>query len=130
MLEHQQYDGIFAQGFEPVEELRFERRIRVGDRTISVDLSVDSIASIVAKIRAAGGQAEVQSETVGGVPSYRMSVGGNVTATADPASADTIAALGFSAGAQTSVQQVVTSGLAFQDASKTAKDEVPKLETK
>jgi flagellar hook-associated protein 2 len=91
--------------------------IRVGDRTISVDLSVDSISSIIAKIRAAGGQAEVQTETVGGVPSYRMSVGGNVTATADPGSADTIAALGFSAGAQTSVQQVVASGLAFQDAS-------------
>ncbi|MCC7052702.1 MAG: flagellar filament capping protein FliD [Gemmatimonadaceae bacterium] len=90
--------------------------IRVGTRTISVDLSVDSIASIVAKIRAAGGQAEVQSETVGGVPSYRMSVGANVTATADANSADTLAALGFAAGAQGSVQQVVASGLAFQGA--------------
>ncbi len=90
--------------------------IRIGDRVISVDLSVDSIATIVSKIRAAGGQAEVQSETVGGVPAYRLSVGGNVTATADAASADTIAALGFAAGAQSSVQQVIASGLAFQDA--------------
>lgn len=90
--------------------------IRVGDRVISVDLTVDSIATIVSKIRAAGGQAEVQSETVGGVPAYRLSVGGNVTATNDAGSADTIAALGFAAGAQTSVQQVLASGLAFQDA--------------
>ena len=96
--------------------------IKVGDRTISVDLTVDSIASIVAKIRAAGGQAEVQTETVGGVPSYRLSAGANVTATADPNSAATIAALGFSAGSRSSVQQVVSSGLAFQDASNNTAD--------
>lgn len=89
--------------------------IKVGSRTISVDLSVDSISTIVAKIRAAGGQAEVQTETVGGVPSYRMSVGGTVSATNDPNSAATITALGFAAGSQTTVQQVVASGLAFQD---------------
>ncbi len=96
--------------------------IKVGDRTINVDLSVDSIASIVAKIRAAGGQAEVQQQLVGGVASYRLSVGGNVTATADAGSADTIAALGFAAGAQSSVQQVLASGLAFQDASNNVAD--------
>ena len=93
--------------------------IRVGNTTISIDLSVDSISIIVAKIRAAGAQAEVQKDIVGGVPSYRISVGGNVTATADPNSASTIAALGFASGAQTSVQQVVASGLAFQGASNT-----------
>jgi flagellar hook-associated protein 2 len=91
--------------------------IRVGGRTISVDLTVDSIASIIAKIRAAGGQAEVQTETIGGVPSHRMSVGGTVTATADPGSAGVIAALGFSAAGQSTVQQVLASGNAFQDAS-------------
>lgn len=91
--------------------------IRVGGRTISVDLSVDSIASIVAKIRAAGGQAEVQTETVGGVPSYRLSAGGNVTASGDPNSAATIAALGFAAGGRATVQQVLASGHAFQNAS-------------
>ena len=91
--------------------------IRVNGRTINVDLAVDSITTIVAKIRAAGGQAEAQSETVGGVPSYRMSVGGTVTATADPNSAATISAMGFAAGAQASVQQVLASGLAFQGAS-------------
>ncbi|HYW49269.1 MAG TPA: flagellar filament capping protein FliD [Gemmatimonadaceae bacterium] len=90
--------------------------VRVNGRTVSVDLAVDSIATIVAKIRAAGGQAEVQTETVGGVPSYRLSVGGTVTATADPNSADTVSALGFAAGAQSSVQQVMASGLSFQDA--------------
>ena len=91
--------------------------IKIGNTTISIDLSVDSISIIVAKIRAAGAQAEIQKDIVGGVPSYRISVGGNVTATADPNSASTIAALGFAAGAQTSVQQVVSSGNTFQDAS-------------
>jgi flagellar hook-associated protein 2 len=90
--------------------------IRVGDKTISVDLTVDSLASIVAKIRAAGGQAEVQSNVVGGVPSYRLSAGGNVMASEDAGSAATIAALGFAAGGQSSVQQVLASGTAFQNA--------------
>jgi flagellar hook-associated protein 2 len=36
--------------------------IRVGDRVITVDLSTDSIASIVAKINAAGGQASAAEE--------------------------------------------------------------------
>ena len=91
--------------------------IRIGGRTISVDLTIDSLSSIIAKIRAAGGQAEVQTETVGGVPSYRLSAGGNVTATADPDSAAVVAALGFAAGGQSTVQQVLASGNAFQDAS-------------
>ena len=90
--------------------------IRVGNQMISVDLTVDSLSTIIARIRAAGGQAEVQTETVGGVPSYRLSVGGNVTATADPNSAATVAALGFAAGGQSPVQQVIASGLSFQDA--------------
>lgn len=90
--------------------------IRVGDRTISIDLNLDSLSSIVAKIRAAGGQADVQSETVGGVPSWRLSVGGTVSPTADVNSADTISALGFAAGGQTGVQQVVASATAFQTA--------------
>ena len=94
--------------------------ITVAGRTISVDLSVDSISSIIAKIRAVGGQAEIQSESVGGVPSHRLSVGGAVTATGDPNSAATIAALGFAAGGQSTVQQVVASGQAFQDASNAA----------
>ncbi len=90
--------------------------IRVGNTTINIDLSVDSLAIIVSKIRAAGGQAEVQTDTVGGVPAYRLSAGSNVSATGDANSADNIAALGLAAGAQTSVQQVLASGLAFQDA--------------
>ena len=101
--------------------------IKVGGRTISVDLSVDSISTIVAKIRAAGGQAEVQKETVGGVPSYRMSVGGNVTTSTDPDSATTLSMLGFAAGAQGSVQQVVGSGLAYQDATGAAATETTRL---
>ena len=101
--------------------------IRVGNTTIAIDLTVDSISIIVAKIRAAGGQAEIQKDTVGGVPSYRMSIGGNVTATADANSASTIAALGLSSGAQTSVQQVIASGLAFQDATNNIADGTTRL---
>ncbi len=101
--------------------------IRVGNTVISVDLSIDSIATIVAKIRAAGGQAEAQSEIVSGVPSYRLSVGANVTATADANSASTIAAMGFAAGTQASVQQVVSSGFAFQNASNAVADGTTRL---
>ena len=90
--------------------------IRINGRTITVDLAVDSISSIVSKIRAAGGQAETQTETVGGVPSYRLSAGGNVTASAGPGSAALIAALGFAPGGQSSVQQVVASANRFTDA--------------
>jgi flagellar hook-associated protein 2 len=90
--------------------------IRINGKSISVDLSVDSLSTIVSKIRAAGGQAEVQTETVGGVPSHRISAGGNVTTTADANSADTLAALGFAAGGQSAVQHVLASGNAFQEA--------------
>jgi flagellar hook-associated protein 2 len=89
--------------------------IRVGNRTVSIDLTVDSLSSIIAKIRAAGGQADLVRETVGGVPSFRISAGGNVTATADAGSADTVALLGFASGGKAPVQQVIASGLAFQD---------------
>jgi flagellar hook-associated protein 2 len=91
--------------------------IRVGGRTISVDLAVDSLSSIISKIRAAGGQADLQKETVGGVPSYRISAGGSVSATADPNSAETLALLGFAAGGRSPVQHVLASTMAFQDAS-------------
>jgi flagellar hook-associated protein 2 len=101
--------------------------IRVGNTVIAVDLSVDSIATIVAKIRAAGGQAEAQTEIVSGVTSHRLSVGANVTASGDANSADTIAALGFAPGAQSSVQQVVASGLAFQNATNSVADGTTRL---
>lgn len=81
--------------------------VRVGDQVISVDLTTDSLASIAARIRAAGAQAEVQSETVGGQTQYRLSVGAMVSATADPNSAATIAALGLAEGGRASVKQVV-----------------------
>lgn len=91
--------------------------ITIGTTTINIDLSVDSLSIIVSRIRAAGEQAEIQTEIVSGVPSYRLSVGRKVTATADPDSAATIAALGLAAGGPSSVQQVVASGLAFQNSS-------------
>jgi flagellar hook-associated protein 2 len=85
--------------------------IRVGDRVITVDLSTDSIASIVSKINAAGGQASAAEETFGDETRYRLITDGNVTADpGDANSQDVIDALGFGAGTSSAVRQVVSSG--------------------
>jgi flagellar hook-associated protein 2 len=73
--------------------------ITVDGRSISVDLRVDSLITIVNKINAAGGQAEVLTENVGGQPVSRLSVTGDITATADPGSSDIVAALAPTGGA-------------------------------
>lgn len=54
--------------------------ITVGGRTISVDLSVDSLSSIVARIQAAGGGAELVTEGSGTAARTRLVVDGAVTA--------------------------------------------------
>jgi flagellar hook-associated protein 2 len=90
--------------------------IRVGDRVITVDLNVDSIASIVAKINAAGGQAGVETMQFGDETRYRLVADGNVTADAgDPNSQAVIDAMGFIAGEPGAVRQVAASGV-FADA--------------
>lgn len=90
--------------------------IRVGARIIAVDLSTQSIASIAAKISAAGGSASVQSEAYGDQTRYRLVVDGNVTADPNDAnSAAVIAALGLGAGSTGDVRQTVSTA-AFSDA--------------
>lgn len=94
--------------------------IRVGDRVITVDLSTDSIVSIVSKINAAGGQASAEVEQFGDETRYRLVTDGNVSA--DPGDANSqavIDALGFGAGTTGAVRQVVASG-ALTDAGGTA----------
>lgn len=86
--------------------------IRVGNVVVSADLSVDSIASIVAKINAAGGSATVESEVYGSETRYRLVADGNVTAVGgDPNSQAVIDALGLVAGTSGAVTQSVQSAV-------------------
>jgi flagellar hook-associated protein 2 len=82
--------------------------IRVGSTVITADLATESIASIAAKINAAGGAASVESEAYGSETRYRLVVDGNVTAVdGDANSQAVIDALGFAAGTAGSVKQTV-----------------------
>jgi len=82
--------------------------IRVGNTVITADLATESIASIAAKINAAGGAASVESEAYGSETRYRLVVDGNVTAVdGDANSQAVIDALGFAAGTAGSVKQTV-----------------------
>jgi flagellar hook-associated protein 2 len=84
--------------------------IRVGSTVITADLATESIASIAAKINAAGGSASVESEQYGSETRYRLVVDGNVTAVdSDPNSQAVIDALGFAAGSSGSIRQTVQS---------------------
>ncbi len=91
--------------------------IRVGNRLITADLAVDSIASIAAKINAAGGSASVESEQYGDQTRVRLVTDGNVSAVVgDPGSQAVIDALGFAAGQSGLVKQTVATG-AYTDSS-------------
>ncbi|MCU0646570.1 MAG: flagellar filament capping protein FliD [Gemmatimonadaceae bacterium] len=90
--------------------------IRVGGQLISIDLATDSIASIVSKINAAGGQAAIASEPNGASTAYRIQVDGNVQAVAGDADSEAILeTLGFAAGESAAVRQRVSTS-AFTDA--------------
>ena len=92
--------------------------IRIGSQIITADLAVDSLATIAARINAAGGAASVESENYGGQTRFRLVTDGNVSVDpADPTnSAAIISALGFAAGTTGMVRQTVASG-AFTDGS-------------
>ena len=90
--------------------------ITINGQTISVDLSVDSLTTIAAKIQAAGGTADVVSENAGGKTGYRLVTGGVVGATT-PDGTRTLEVLGFTRGGRASVAQVVRSETALGDAS-------------
>lgn len=91
--------------------------MRVGNTVITVDLSVDSLTSIAAKINAAGGAAHVESEPFGDQTRYRLVADGNVTAeSGDPNSQAVIDALGMAAGLSGNVAQSIQTGV-YTDAS-------------
>lgn len=88
--------------------------IKVGGKSIAVDLTVDSLASIAAKINAAGVSASVVTETSGSTTYSRLSVGASisadVTAGTDPdgsGAARALALLGFTHDSQGSVAQTL-----------------------
>ncbi|MEQ1692587.1 MAG: flagellar filament capping protein FliD [Gemmatimonas sp.] len=86
--------------------------IRVGNVVITVDLATESIATIVAKINAAGGSASVESEQYGNETRFRLVADGNVTAVVgDAGSQDVINALGMIAGSSGAVSQSVQTGV-------------------
>ncbi|MEP7344881.1 MAG: flagellar filament capping protein FliD [Gemmatimonadaceae bacterium] len=90
--------------------------ITIGGRTVSVDLTVDSLSSIAAKIMSAGGTAAVVTETVDGVTGYRLTTNDTVTA----GSVDgqrTLDVLGFMKGGRSGVAQTLSSDNTFTDAS-------------
>lgn len=85
-------------------------QIRVGDVVVTADLANESIATIAAKINAAGGSASVESEMYGSETRYRLIADGNVSAVnGDPDSQAIIDALGFQAGTAGAVRQTVQS---------------------
>jgi flagellar hook-associated protein 2 len=84
--------------------------IKVDGKTISVDLSVDSIASIVSKINAAGGQASAEPTQTGSMNGFQLAANGNITADPnDSGSQAVIDFLGLQAGQMSAVRQSVTS---------------------
>ncbi len=88
--------------------------IEVGGRIITVDLTVDSLSSIAAKISAAGGNASVTSETSGGKTSYRLVTSDTVGASTVDGQR-TLEVLGFMKSGRSGVSQVVQSENAFTD---------------
>lgn len=81
--------------------------IRVGDRTITVDLNEDSLSAIAAKIQAAGVPARTVSETVDGRTTHRLEVEGEITSDGSADSQRTLEVLGFVQPGRDAVRQVV-----------------------
>lgn len=94
---------------------------KVNGVTISVDLSQDSLSSIVAKINAAtnSSAAKVQSETVNGTTTSRLVIDGSVTVdSADAAnSTKTLQQLGFLKNARTGESQTLRTATPLTDSS-------------
>ena len=88
--------------------------INIGGHVISVDLSVDSLASIAAKIMAAGGSASVVSEVNDGQTSYRLVTSDTVSAS-DSDGTRSLEVLGFLKSGRAGVAQVVTSANTYTD---------------
>ena len=91
--------------------------IKVGNRTIMVDLERDSLSSLVAKLQAAGIGARTTTATEGGVTRSRLQIDAGVSAmpsSLDPATPDadslrTLQMLGLVQGGRSPVAQTVAS---------------------
>ncbi|HEY0971251.1 MAG TPA: flagellar filament capping protein FliD, partial [Gemmatimonadales bacterium] len=81
--------------------------IKVGDQVIPVDLTVDSLSSIAAKIQAQGIPARTVAETVDGRTTHRLEVEGTVTSSGAVGSDRAIELLGFTQPGRGAVSQVV-----------------------
>lgn len=93
--------------------------IEIGGRSISVDLSVDSLSAIAARIQAAGGTASVVSETVNGKTEHKLVTSDTVSASTVDGQR-TLEVLGFMKGGRSGETQVVTSENTYTDGSGTA----------
>jgi flagellar hook-associated protein 2 len=89
--------------------------IEIGGRVVTVDLTVDSITSIVSRIMAAGGNAAVVSEVQGGKTFYRMVTSDTVTASTGDGQR-TLEVLGFVKNGRSGIAQVVKSENTFTNA--------------
>jgi flagellar hook-associated protein 2 len=89
--------------------------ITINGQTISVDLTVDSLTTIAAKIQAAGGKSEVVTETANGKTGYRL-VTGDVVAAPTVDGQRTLEVLGFVKAGRGSVAQVVRNETVLGDA--------------
>ncbi len=92
--------------------------ITVGGRTISVDLTVDSLTAIAARIMAAGGNATVVAETAGTTTGHRLVTSDTVSAST-PDGLRALEVLGFTIAGRSGIAQQVTSENTFSDASDT-----------
>lgn len=81
--------------------------LRVGDRTITVDLTQDSLSSVAAKIQAAGVPARTVEDVVDGRTTYRLEVEGTISSDGTADSQRAIEILGFQQPGRSSVAQVV-----------------------
>ncbi len=86
--------------------------VTIGGRSVAVDLSTDSLASIAARINAAGGAASTEAVAGGGATQYRLAASGTATATT-PEGRQALALLGLTKPGRAPVAQVVKSDAAL-----------------
>ena len=90
--------------------------VTIGGRNVTVDLTVDSLSAIAARIQAAGGTASVETDPAGGPNAQRLVVSGGVSATT-PDGQRTLELLGFVQAGHGAIAQSLTTQQSFTDAS-------------
>ncbi|HEX7019353.1 MAG TPA: flagellar filament capping protein FliD [Gemmatimonadaceae bacterium] len=91
--------------------------VKVNGVTVSIDLSQDSLTTIMNKINAAAGSgtASISSETVNGATVNRLVVNGSVTSDGTANSESAVQLLGFEVHQRTGDAQVLTTNTALLD---------------